>query len=323
LCLIAASVATSTSGAAAPAEIRILGERVFPESLTSSADGTIYVGSVVAGSIFRAMPGSGSASPWIKPGTAGGLHSIFGVFVDSGSRTLWVCSNELDPSGRALPSHGTLFAFNSKTGANKGHYELPTADAFCNDIAVAGDGTVYATDTSNMQMVRLRPGDKQLAVWSPDDAFGPKGGALDGIAIVGKEVWANTLNTGKLFRVAIGIDGKAGAVAEINLDRKIDHPDGMRSFGKNGVLIVESGGPGRLSTIILSGGAGHVSTLKEDFPDGAVAVTVVGATAYVLESQFMALRPAGTSVLNPFHATAVKLAKPWLLGSQTETPRRR
>jgi hypothetical protein len=50
-----------------------------------------------------------------------------------------------------------------------------------------------------------------------------------------------TLATSKLFSIPIGADGKAGTVAEVKLDREISHPDGMRSFGKSDVLIVEGG----------------------------------------------------------------------------------
>lgn len=41
-------------------------------------------------------------------------------------------------------------------------------------------------------------------------AFGPKGGALDGIAVFGNRVIVNTLLTSKLFSVPIQADGKPG-----------------------------------------------------------------------------------------------------------------
>src|SRR3954468_6714939 len=54
---------------AGPSEIRIPGERTFPESITAAADGTIYIGSMGEGGIFRAAPGSETAQPWVAPGT--------------------------------------------------------------------------------------------------------------------------------------------------------------------------------------------------------------------------------------------------------------
>jgi hypothetical protein len=53
--------------------------------------------------------------------------------------------------------------------------------------------------------------------------------------------------------------------------------------------------------------------VKEGFPDGPVAVTVVGQTAYVLEGQLAGMRgpPGGTPPpAKPFKATAVEVGKP-------------
>src|SRR5262249_49769848 len=141
-------------------------------------------------------------------------------------------------------------------------YELPTPGAGCNDVAIGADGTVYVTDTFNMEVARLPKGGSKLEVWSPSGAFGPKGGVLDGISIVGDRVVVNTLATGKVFGVKIGSDGKAGPVTEIALDRPIERPDGMRAFGKDGVLVVEDGA-NRLSRIVIDGDKGKVTTVAD------------------------------------------------------------
>jgi hypothetical protein len=111
--------------------------------------------------------------------------------------------------------------------------------------------------------------------------------------------------------VPIQSDGAPGAVAEIKLDRAIERPDGMRSFGKDSLLVVESGSGGRLSRVTLKGDAGAVSTIKEGYPDGPVSVTVVGETAYVLEGQLGALmRAQADAKPKPFRATAIAVGKP-------------
>lgn len=304
-CLIGGGVAA----AAPPAEIHIPGDRVVPESLTSDKQGVIYIGSIVARTIFRVEPGSDTAQPWIQPGTDG-MQGILGVFADDASKTLWVCSiSDPAPPDGPPPPPSTLYAFDLKSGSPKGKYPLPTAGAVCNDIAVGRDGTAYVTDTANMQIVSLKPGAKALEVWSADEAFGPKGGVLDGIAVLKDAVYVNTLATSKLFRAPIQRDGKAGAATEVKLDRALERPDGMRSFGKNKLLIVEGGGPGRLARIDFNGEEGALTTLKEGYPDNAVAVTVVGETGYVLEAQFKVRRDP-TYKAKPFHATAVHVGKP-------------
>jgi hypothetical protein len=307
--LFAAALWAPVAMANPVAEIHIPGEKIYPESLTSSADGTIFIGSIGKGVIYRVKPGGAAAETWIKP-TLGEGQGIFGVFADTSSGTLWACATTPKASGSARPP-SELHAFDLKTGAAKGHYPLPTPGAFCNDIAVGADGTAYATDSNNMEVVRLKKGAAALEVWAGAGAFGPKGGVLDGISVLGGHVLVNTLATGKLFSVPIQATGEAGTVAEVTLDRTLLQPDGMRSFGKNDVLIIESGAPGRLSRITLSGNTGKVATLKEGYPDGPVSVTVVNTTAYVLEGQLAALFGRGEPPPeHPNHATAVEVGKP-------------
>jgi sugar lactone lactonase YvrE len=299
---------------ALPATLTIPGEKIFPESLTSSSDGSVIIGSIGQKQIYRASPGSATAEVWIPAGTDG-LNSILGVFADNKSNTLYACSNVIGPPGAGPAVNATLYTFDLKTGKPKGHYVFPTGKGVCNDIAVDADGNTYATDTNNMEIVRLKKAGTALEVWAGNGAFGPKGGVLDGISVLGKRVVANTLATSKLFSVPIEADGKAGTAVEVKLDREISRPDGMRSFGKSDVLIVEGGNGGRLSRIALSGNTGKVTTVKEGYPDGPVAVTVVGTTAYVLEGQIMAMmrRPGDNTPPpepKPFKASAVEVGKP-------------
>jgi hypothetical protein len=99
-------LAALAQAAAPPAEIVIPGERLITESLTSSADGTVFVGSVLGGTIFRAAPGSAKAEAWIKPGT-NGMAGIFGVFADDKSNTLWACSGSFGAPAAGAPPPST------------------------------------------------------------------------------------------------------------------------------------------------------------------------------------------------------------------------
>src|SRR5579864_4109714 len=83
--LVATAVAT-LAHAALPQTITVNGERVFPESMTSAADGSVYFGSIGNKMIYRAAPGSDKAVAFVQPGTDG-LQSTFGVFADSKSGT--------------------------------------------------------------------------------------------------------------------------------------------------------------------------------------------------------------------------------------------
>ena len=136
-----ALVACAVGAEAAPAVVTLPGERAFPESLTSTRDGTLFVGSMAEGGIERAAPGASAADPWIAPG-ADGSRSTFGLLADEGTGTLWACSN--DVSGWGIPGPGDtkgawLKAFDLKSGKLKGGARLPGEDAVCNDVAVGLD----------------------------------------------------------------------------------------------------------------------------------------------------------------------------------------
>lgn len=309
-----------------PAAIGIPGQGIFPESLTSTRDGSVIIGSIGTHQIFKAKPGAARAQAWIAPGTDG-LQSVLGVFADEASGTLYACSDPVKPSGPPSPEPGSLYTFDLATGAPKGHYPFPTAGALCNDIAVGPDGTAYATDTTNMEVVRLRKGATALEVWAGPAGFGPRDGQLDGIAVLGHRVLAATLGSSRLFCVPIQADGSAGPIVEVKLDRPLEWPDGMRSFGPDTVLVVEGGaggrvrdwlarfqgGPAGLSRITLHQDSGTVTSLRRGFRDGPVSVTVVGTTAYVLEGQLAGFfRSPGSPPrpLHPFQASAVEVGQP-------------
>src|ERR1700684_4066513 len=101
-------------------EITLPGTLVFPESITSTADGTLIVGSLGHGNVMRIAPGKSTAEEWIKPGT-GGLNNVLGVYADEKNKELWVCSNKLENTGEAT----AVMAFDLKSGAPKGTYPLP------------------------------------------------------------------------------------------------------------------------------------------------------------------------------------------------------
>jgi hypothetical protein len=308
LCVLA-SAWTMPAQAALPAHITIQGERIFPESLTSSPNGTVIIGSILQHEIYRAPPSSALATPWITARKTG-IRSIFGVLADSRSNTLWACSDTLGPPHGSPPPRAVLYAFNLQNGDVKARYPFPAAGSLCNDISIGPDGTTYATDSNNMEVVRLGRGGKRLHVWAGNGAFGPRGGVVDGIVVLGGRVIVGTLVTSKLFSVPILADGKAGKVTQMKLSHPLAGPDGIRRFGVSGVLIAEHGDGGRLSKAALRGDTATVTTVQRGFADGPVAVTVVGTTAYVLGGQLNLLLQHSRVQPKPFRATAVQVGVP-------------
>ena len=285
-CAVLAAVVTVGGASPAPTEVALPGDRAFPESLSSTKDGTLFVGSFAEGGIFKVKPGADKAEPWIKPG-ANGSRSTFGVLADEASNTLLVCSN--DTSGFGVPGPGTakgsaLEAFDLTTGEAKGSTPLPGSPTLCNDVALGPDGSAFVTDAFNPHILRLKPGGREFEVWASDPRFAPpKGGAgLDGIAIGGDgAIYVNTFTPGGLFKVAVA-DNRAGEVTTLQTSRKLTLPDGLRRYGDNTFLMIEGGGS--LDLVTVNGGTAQISTIKDGF-GGPVSVTQVGSTAWVAEGQ--------------------------------------
>jgi sugar lactone lactonase YvrE len=260
--------------AASLTEVTIHEDKPFPESLSSTSDGSLYIGSLAKGEVLKAAKGAATAEVWIKPGT-NGLQRVLGVLADPKSGTLWVCSSKLPPQGAPT----ALKSFDLKTGAVKGSYDFPGDNTLCNDIAIGPDGTAYATDTIVGSILRLKKGAAALDVWAKD----AKLAGIDGIAFGDNStIYINTVTTGHLFRIPVGKDGAAGAIAQIQPSQELSRPDGMRPLGKNEFLLIE--GAGRLDHVTVNGDNAKIEVLKDGF-NGPTAVTRVGDTAWVLEGK--------------------------------------
>src|SRR5690349_21766566 len=150
--------------------IPIPGTKAFPESITSTRDGTLYVGRLGDGGIVRVKPRAAESTIFVQPG-ASGSPSISGVFADEASNTLWACSNDLSALGGSATGSDTgsaLKGFDLKTGDGERSVLLPGSHAFCNDITVDGKGSVYVTDSANPAILKLSPGATAFEVFAHD-----------------------------------------------------------------------------------------------------------------------------------------------------------
>jgi hypothetical protein len=100
---LALAIAVTSPVFAEIAEIALRGDHAYPESISATPEGTLYVGSPAVGGVRRIKSQTGAVEEWIKPG-AFGSRSILGVLVDSKANLLWVCSNDFSSVGIAGPS---------------------------------------------------------------------------------------------------------------------------------------------------------------------------------------------------------------------------
>jgi sugar lactone lactonase YvrE len=297
------ALAAGTTSAQKVTEITLPGTRVFPESITSTADGTLIVGSLGHGDILRIAPGKTVAEEWIKPG-AGGLNGVLGVFADEKGKLLWVCSNNLENRGDAT----AVMTFDLKSGSPKGVYRLPGDGPLCNDIAVGPDGTAYVSDTRLNSVLMLKPGAKALEVAAKDSLLA----GADGLAFGDKTtLYVNSVSSGKLLRLDLGADGKSKSIADLKLSRPLDRPDGMRAIGPHRLLLAENSG--RMSIVTFEGPgmrSAVVKTLKEGL-ESTPGVTATQGMAWIVEGKLNYRNDAALKDKDPgaFKMYAIPLPK--------------
>jgi sugar lactone lactonase YvrE len=295
----------------AQTSIALPGERVFPESIAASRDGTLYVGSVGQGGVFRIEPHSKEAHVWIQPG-AFGTHSLFGVLADDKSNTLWVCSNDLTSRGVIIGASDGISAlkgFDLKSGAGKISAALPTKPATCNDITIGPDGSAFVSNSAAPQILRLAPGGKEFDIWFTDPSLQPATGAgLDGLAFgPDGNLYVDRFTPGDLYRINVK-NGKATGATRLTTSRPLELADAIRRYRKDQFLLVEGGG--RLDSFTVQGDNVAVEILKDGYTTRPTGVAVVGKTAWVSEGQLSYLfDPAlkGQKPSLPFQISSVPL----------------
>jgi sugar lactone lactonase YvrE len=313
--LVLAAVGAGTMVRAAPRDTRDIalpGEAAYPESITATADGALYVSNFAGGGVIRIEPGASSGEVWIAPG-AFETRSTFGVLADEASGTLWVCSNDLSALGIQGPSDvkgAALKGFDLKTGAGKISASFPVSPAICNDIAIGPDGAAYVTNTLGPQILRLKPGAQTLEVWKSDPQLAPEGqeSGLDGIAFgLDGNLYVDTFTKAKLFRIEVK-DGQAGALTPLTPSRPLVLTDGLRPLGDGAFLLAEGGG--RLDRMTVSGNTANVEVLRDGIAGGVTSAAKVGATAFITVGQLAFItEPArkGNKPELPFRVLAVPL----------------
>jgi sugar lactone lactonase YvrE len=273
------ALALAGTAAAAQSDIRIDGTRVHPESITSDAAGNIYVPST-GGTIYRALAGATTAEPWIAPSAENGLLSAFGVLADDARRTLWVCNN---PPFGGPPQPGaksSLKAFDLATGAIEASYDFPSdGPAICNDIAVAADGTTYATDTSGGRIFALAPEGEALTVFAADPGLV----GIDGIAFAEDgTMYINNVRANTMQRV--NRNGRAFAgLTTLTLSQPVSGPDGLRPVSGNRFLQAEGQG-NRVTYVDIDGDHATITPVKTGL-ESSPGVTHVGQVGYATEGK--------------------------------------
>lgn len=268
---------------AARGDITLGHPEAYPESVTSLSDGTLIAGSAM-GRVFRAGPGETVAETWIEATPENGMQSVLGVLADERSRTLWLCSIPnifVQPPQQGISK---LMAFDLESGALKGAYEFPPngqgATGVCNDIAVAADGTVFATDTPGGRILTLAPGAHALELYGED----PLLAGIDGVAFAQDgALYVNNVQANTLLRIDAGPNGTMGGLTVLTASQEMDGPDGMRPIGGNRFLLAEGTG-GRIGIVAVNGDSARITIIRDGL-ESSPGVTLIGDTVYAIEGK--------------------------------------
>jgi len=134
----------------------------FPEGMSHDPrSGAWYVGSIRHRKVTRVLPG-GASEDVVREGQDG-LWSVLGVRTDPPRGTLWVTTAAIPQGAGYIPAdsgRSGVYAFDLGTGRLKARYLLPASAAghLLGDLVVAANGDVYATDSRDPVIWRIRRG---------------------------------------------------------------------------------------------------------------------------------------------------------------------
>lgn len=257
-----------------------LEDNFYPEGITVTKNGDLFVGSLKENKIVKLKNKKKKFELFI-PSNSNGLMSVIGILADDRNKILWACSS--NPGVTNYPSDNpvSLKAFDLNTGDFLQSYIFPNS-GFCNDITIDSNDNIYVTDSFNPRILRLNKSKSRLETWFENEAFKGKGFNLNGITFIYNSIYTVKMNSGELFKIDIGNNGKPINFSKIDLPRPLNAPDGLKAINKNNLLVVEN--KGSLTNINLS----EPITLKilRDNLDTPTTVAIKGKIAWVLQAQF-------------------------------------
>lgn len=156
----------------APVAFRVEDKTFGPEGIAYDPKSKhFFMGSVSQRRLVR-ISASGKIAPFSRPGDE--LQQVLGVAVDGKRRLVYaVSTNALN---NAKPPHNSVFAFDIASGKRLREYRVPQAGQL-NDVAIAPNGDLYATDSRSGAVWRITTGQSETVTpFVPAGALGGSNG---------------------------------------------------------------------------------------------------------------------------------------------------
>lgn len=274
-----ASVATAHAADRGLESVPLPAGAAYPNGVAVAADGTLYVGQITAGVIYRRSP----AGDWstVHPGSPD-IFAATTLRLDEPRALLWGSSPDFLPEGE--PRTPNIFAID--TTSNRVVHTVPLPSGFPNDIAVEPQGSILITDSTNGRVLRFSPDNGTFTTVVQDPRLTHHSGiGVGGIARSAHgDIVVGNYSSGHLYALS------SSGIREVALPRPLENPDGM-VFTADGALIVLEGavnsGNGTVLQIRepLQPGLREITTLADGLESPVNLSLAADGNAYVSESR--------------------------------------
>jgi len=287
---------------------RLTDPKLIPEGIAfDPGSGVFFLGSIAQHKIV-VRDGAGQVRDFSRP--ADKLDCILGLAVDRSHEHLYAVSTNGFESGAKVERRNAVVEYALKDGALTGRFTASDALQL-NDVTLASDGTIYATDSASGTLFRRKPGEPSLS------QFGERGAlrGANGVAVAGDGAVYVTLSTG-----IARIDTSTGEPV------RLPQPDNIVTGGIDGLYWSEGDllgiqnvtNPGRVIRVALADDGKRITGLtvlqSHHHPDLAEPTTGAianGALNVIANSYVGHYQPDGdikdADVLKPTAVLAVPL----------------
>jgi hypothetical protein len=267
----------------APVAFRLADAKLIPEGIAYDPKrDRFFIGSVAQRKIVSANR-KGEVKDLSKP--EDNLDCVLGLFVDSAQEQLYAVSTNGFLDEAQNQRRNAVVRYDLKNGLLVNRYDALDANQL-NDLTIAADGTIYATDSANGTLFRKAPADKTLT------PFGAKG-ALPG---------ANGITLGADGKLYVAIStGIARIDMSTGVPTRLPQPDTVVTGGGDGLYwhrgdligIQNVTNPGRVIRIALADQGTRISgiTVLQSHHHPEFAEPTTGAIAadalYVIANSYV------------------------------------
>jgi sugar lactone lactonase YvrE len=279
----------------APVALRLADPKLIPEGIAyDSKQDRFFIGSVAQKKIVSTNQ-RGEVKDFSKP--EDNLDCVLGLFVDVAQEQLYAVTTNGFLDEAQKQRRNAVVRYDLKSGLLVTRYDAPDANQL-NDLSIAADGTIYATDSASGTLFRKTPAEKTLT------SFGAKGElpGANGIA----------LGTGGKLYVAIstgiaGIDLSTAAPTRLSqLDTVVTGGcDGLYWHRGDLVGIQNVTNPGRVIRIALADQGTRISGItvlqSNHHPEFAEPTTgaIATDTLYIIANSYVGHFQPDGSIKDP------------------------